>query len=146
MGNNKILIAGLVGGIVSFVTGYLIWGIALAGFAEANAGSVIAARADADMQFWSIILGSLAGGMMIAIIFGRWANISTMKTGAIAGAVIGLLIGINFNFILFGTTLLTTIPLVIVDSLAYAVLYAVIGGVVGMMLGRSVPEMAEAAA
>ena len=56
MGNNKILIAGLVGGVVSFLAGYLIFGLALQGFAEANAGSVIANRADDDFQFWYIYM------------------------------------------------------------------------------------------
>ncbi|MFK7846265.1 MAG: hypothetical protein AB8G77_13290 [Rhodothermales bacterium] len=145
MGNNKILIAGLVGGIVSFLTGFLIWGIALASFAEANAGPASGVTKE-GMDFWAIILGSLAGGMMIAVIFGRWAHIKTAKTGATAGALIGILIGININFIMFGTTFITTLPLAIVDSIAYAVLYAIIGAVVGLMLGKGVPALEEAVA
>ncbi len=146
MGNNKILIAGLVGGIVSFIAGYLIWGLALKGFAEANAGAVIANRANEDFQFWAIILGSLASGFLIAMIYGKWATISTLKTGAINGGIIGLLLGISSSFIMYGTTELLTMPLVIVNTIGYGVLYAIIGGVVGLMLGRDVPVMAETGA
>lgn len=145
MGNNNILIAGLVGGIVSFITGFLIWGIALESFAEVNAGSATGVTKE-GMDFWAIILGSLAGGMLVAIIFGRWAHIKTAKTGATAGAIIGILLGININFIMFGTTFVTTLPLAIVNSIAYAVLYAVIGAVVGLMLGKGVPALEEVAA
>lgn len=146
MVNSKILIAGLVGGIVSFLCGFLIFGIALDGFAEANGGAIDASKADADYKMWSIFLGAMASGFMMAMIFGRWASISTVKTGAIAGSIIGVLIGINFNFIMYGTTELMTMPLVIVNSIAYAALYALIGAAVAYMLGRNVPAMAEATA
>lgn len=149
MGTQKILIAGVVGGLVAFVSGYLIWGLALAGFAEGQMANVTAtnvARADADMDWLMLILGSIAGGLMISLIFGRWAGISTLKTGAIAGAMIGLLIGINHEFIIYATTNLSTMPMAIVDSLGYAVMFGIVGGVVGLMLGKGVPAMAEATA
>ena len=149
MGNNKILVAGLVGGIVSFLGGFLIWGIGLDGFAASQMATTAAtnvSREDADMVYWAVILGALASGFMVALIFGRWANIKTLKTGAIAGAIIGLLIGVNFNFIMFGTTQITTLSLAAVDAIGYALLYALIGGSVGFMLGRGVPALEEAVA
>ena len=39
MGTNKLVFATLAGAITSFLLGYLLYGIALAGFFEANMGS-----------------------------------------------------------------------------------------------------------
>ena len=143
MGTNKILIAGLVGGIASFFTGFLIWGVALAGMPESQGVTNIMKESP---DYWAVVLGSLASGMMIAVIYGQWAHIKTWKTGASRGAIIGLLLGINYAFLFLGTTSLSTVPMAIVDSIAYAVLYAVIGAVVGLMLGRGVPALEEATA
>ena len=146
MGNNKILISGLVGGIVSFLVGFIIWGLALEGFAANNMGSASGVTKEEMGDMWAVVLGALASGFLVAFIFGRWANIKTVQTGAKAGAIIGLLLGININFIMFGTTHITTLPLAIVDALAYGLLYTAIGATVGWMLGRGVPALEEATA
>ncbi len=39
MNTNKILLAGLIGGVVAFVLGFLFYGVLLTDFFEANAGS-----------------------------------------------------------------------------------------------------------
>ena len=146
MGNNKILISGLVGGIASFLTGFIVWGIALDGFAQNNMGSATGVTKEEMGDMWAVVVGALASGFLVAFVFGRWANIKTLQTGAKAGLVIGLLLGVNINFIMYGTTHITTLPLAIVDALAYGALYTVIGAVVGWMLGRGVPALEEAVA
>ena len=105
MKNNKIVIAGLIGGIVAFILGFLLYGMALSIFFESNQGSATGVnRADGEMVWWAMVVGHLAYGFLIAIIFGRWANISTFVTGAKAGAVIGGLIALAYDMILYGST------------------------------------------
>ena len=146
MADNKILIAGLVGGIVSFLAGFLIWVVLLGGFADANAGSATGVTKEEMGDMWATILGALCSGYLVALIFGKWASISTWKTGAKRGAILGLLIGLNINLIMYGTTHITTLQLALVDSLAYTLLYTIIGAVVGFMLGRGVKTLEEAMA
>ncbi|MCB0639144.1 MAG: hypothetical protein KDC54_21085 [Lewinella sp.] len=137
MNTNKILIAGLVGGVVAFILGFLLYGLALSGFFEDNMGSATGVmRKEADFQWVPMVLGHLTWGLLLAIIFGRWANISTLATGAKAGAVIGLLVGCTVDLINLGSTNLMNLTGTIGDIVVMTVMGAVVGGVVAMMLGR----------
>lgn len=137
MNTNKILLAGLLGGVAAFLLGWLVWGIVLAKFMAANAGSATGVmRAESDMVWWALILGNLANGFLLAVIYGRWANISTFATGAKAGAVIGLLIALSYDMIMLGTSNIMTLNGAVVDILASAVVTGIVGGVVGWFLGR----------
>ncbi len=137
MNTNKILLAGLIGGVASFLLGWLVWGVVLMGFMKENAGSATGVmRADNEMIWWALILGNLAGGLLLAMIYGRWGSISTFVTGAKAGAVIGLLIGISYDMIMYATSNIMTMNGALVDIVANAVVTGLVGGVVGWFLGR----------
>ena len=136
--NNKILIGGLIGGIAAFLLGWVIYGMALQGVMEANTTEAAKStmRAEEDMVWWAMILGNLALGFLFALIYGRWANISTFKTGAIAGAVIGLLWGLSFDLMMYSMSTLYTLTGVAIDVIAFAVMCALVGGIVAWWLGR----------
>lgn len=137
MNTNKIIVAGLVGGVVAFMLGFLIYGMALESFMAKNAGSATGVMRDqADFQWIPMILGHLSFGLFFAVIFGRWATISTFATGAKAGAVLGFLIGFAYDMINYGSTNLMNLTGAIVDILVGTVIAAIVGGVVGLMLGR----------
>ncbi|MCB0663755.1 MAG: hypothetical protein KDC24_13495 [Saprospiraceae bacterium] len=138
MSTNKILIAGLIGGIILLVAGFIFYGLALTGFYEANMGSATGVnRAEEDMVWWAMIVGHLAAGLLLAIIFGRWANISTLQTGFIAGMVIGLLMGVAYSFITFATTNVYNLTITIVDPIVMAVMHGLGGAGVAWYLGRN---------
>lgn len=137
MSTNKILIAGLVAGIVAFFLGWLVWGIVLAGMSESFAGTATGVnRGEEDMIWWALVLGNLLMGLFFAYIFGRWANITTPATGAKAGGIIGLLIASSWDLTMYGTTNLMNLNGVIADIIASAVVSAVVGAVAAWMLGR----------
>ncbi len=134
---NKIIIAGLVGGVVAFVLGFLVWGLALSSFLEANTGSATGVMRDESDFLWiPMILGHISWGILFAYIFGQWANISTFATGTSAGATLGFLIGFTYEMINLGSTHLTTLTGSIVNIIAMTVVSALVGGVVAIMLGR----------
>lgn len=137
MRTNKILLAGLAGGVVYFLLGWLIYGMVLASFMDGQSTpeGMAVMRPDDGMVFWAMIVGNIAGGMLLAVIFGRWANISTWQTGAMAGAVIAGLMAMSFDFLLYGTTTMMTLTGVLADIVVYAVLGAIGGAVVAMVLG-----------
>jgi hypothetical protein len=139
MNTNKFLLGTLAGGVALFILGYLVWGMALMGFMESNAGSATGVM-KTDMVWWSLILGNLFWGALLSYIFLKWAGISTFAGGASAGAVLGLLISGGIDFIMYGTSNLMNLTAVIVDIIANIVVMAIVGGVVGLVLGSGKSE------
>ena len=137
MSNSKIFTAGLVGAIVAFLLGFIVYGNLLAEFFVENSGSASGVmRGDDEMQWIPMILGHLTWGLLFAVIFGRWANITTFATGAKAGALLGFLIGASFDLIQLGSTHIPNLTGVIVDIIVMSIISAIVGGVVGWFLGR----------
>lgn len=136
MNSNKILVAGLIGGIVAFILGWLVYGMALSGFFQANHGSATGVdRAPEEMVFWAMIVGHLAIGYLLAIIYGRWANISTPETGAKAGAVLGALMGL-IALIDYGVSNVSNLNAILANVVVEAVILAIVGAAVAWWLGR----------
>lgn len=135
MNTNRILLAGIAGGVTFFILGFLVYGMLLMKFFAANVGTAQGVMKDPP-EFWALAVGNLAWGFLLAIVFGRWAGIKTFSTGAMAGAVIGALMSATYNFNALGTTNITTLNAVLVDIVVFAVMNILIGGVVGWVLGR----------
>ena len=141
MNANKILLSGLIGGAVAFLLGFLFYGLLLADFFESNAGAATGVmRDESDFIWWAMILGHLAWGLLFAVVFGRWTNIKTYATGVSAGAVLGLLISLTYNLISYGSTNISTLTALVVDTLIMTLVSGVVGGVVGWFLGRNVED------
>lgn len=137
MNTNKILLAGLIGGAVAFLLGFLFYGLLLSEFFASNMGSATGVmRGDEEMQWIPMIVGHIAWGMLFAVIFGRWAGISTFATGAKAGALIGALDGLAFDMIQLGSTHVSNLTGALVDVVVLTVVSAITGGVVGWFFGR----------
>ena len=137
MNTNKILIAGVIGGVVAYALGFLTFGIALRDFFQANSGSATGVmKAPDEIQMIPMIIGHLTWGLLFALIYGRWANIKTFATGAKAGAVIGLLSAATFDLINLGAMNISTTTGVIVNIVCVTVISAIVGGTVGWFLGR----------
>jgi len=133
MNTNKILLGGIIGGIVFFLLGWLIYGMMLYDFMSAN-GNQCAARPETEMIWWALILGNIAGGLMLAVIF-SWSNVTTMSGGMVKGAIIGLFYSIMFDFMMYSmSTFFTSITPVIVDICVSTVMTAVAGAVIAWIM------------
>jgi hypothetical protein len=133
MNINRILLAGLVGGVFAFLAGWLIFGILLKDMMPAGMVSVM--RKDEDFVFWAIILSNLFWGITLAYIFVQWANISTWQAGAFAGAVLGFLISASYDFGFYSMTTLYSIQDVLTDIIINTLWVGLIGAVIGWWLG-----------
>ena len=134
--NTKVLLAALAGGVATFLLGWLLYGIALKGFFESNMGTATGVmRGEEDMQLWAVFVGNVAWSLLLALLYSRWAAITTFMSGATAGAWIGFLMALGYDMIGFGTTNMGTLTAALVDPIVNAVLGAVAGGVVGWVLG-----------
>jgi hypothetical protein len=89
--NAKIfLVSGIVGGLVNFLLGWLLYGIVFESQFPVKEGDV--------MNITMIALGSLVSGLFVAYIFTKWAHISNWMTGIKSGAFLGLFLALYWNF------------------------------------------------
>lgn len=128
-----MLIGGVLGGVVLFLLGWLIYGII---FADSMSGQACM-RAHDDLNLIMIGLGNVLTGLMLAYIYSKWATISTFMGGAMAALVIGLLMYGGMSFLMYGTmTIYADIKSVLMDIVMSTVMLAIAGGVVGWWMGR----------
>ncbi|WP_299556171.1 DUF1761 family protein [Seonamhaeicola sp.] len=128
MKTKNFLVAGIAGGIVDYLLGWLFYGIVFKdSFPQPEESSQ-------TMIF--ILLGCLTFGLFISYIYNQWAQISTLATGAKAGIVIGIFMGLITNFFRIAMTPETTFQLAALDVGISIVLATVVGAVVGLINGK----------
>ena len=131
--NNKLLIGGLIGGVASFLVGYLIFVLALGTTLEAHTMPGIGREAP---ELIHIFLGNLAFGFLLSYLLTK-SNTSGFANGATMGLITGLLITLGFNLVRFGTTkVIADITGLLLDTVAVGVLFAVVGGIIGAYFAR----------
>ena len=140
MNTNRFLLAGLVGGIVYLLLGYLVWGILLA---DVMSDPDSAGFMRDTPIWWALIIGNLAMGLLVAYIFERWARISTAETGAVAGATLGAFMAMTYDFVMYGTSNAISLTGVLIDIVAMTIVLAIVGAVVGWMLGRGADAVTD---
>ncbi|HKJ43643.1 MAG TPA: hypothetical protein VKA27_16215 [Sunxiuqinia sp.] len=137
MSTQRIIYAGLGGGVVYFLLGWLFYGILLADFFASNAGSAIGVNREMDeMLMWSILLGNLLFGFLLAIILGSWAKVKSIGDGVKKAAIIGLLMTAAVDFTMYGTSNLMTLGGSIGDIITSVVITSIVGLVVAWILSK----------
>jgi hypothetical protein len=96
--NTKVLLAALAGTVTSFLTGWVIYGMLLKGYFDGQVMEGARSVMRAEPTMWAIALGCLAWALLLALIYSRWAGISTFKSGAIAGAWVTGLVAAGADF------------------------------------------------
>jgi hypothetical protein len=133
MNSQKFLVGGIVGGIIYFLLGWVIYGMLLKDFMAAN--STMPMRADADIIWWALAVGQLAGGFLMAYIVGK-ANATSAGAGAAVGFIVGLLFCLSMDLTMYATTTAySSMKALAADVAASAVMSAIVGGVVGWVMG-----------
>ena len=123
MNTKSFLLSGIVGAIVYFLLGWLFYGVL---FPELHGNS--------EPCMWMIALGCLFMALLIALIFNRWANISTFSTGLKAGFVIGLLYSLSMCFFWFSSKCISTdfFITVAIETISLAIVGGAIGAASGL--------------
>lgn len=135
MNAKRFAIGTLVGGVALFLLGFLLYGILLAKFFEANTGSATGVSKEA-MEMWALALGNLAYAALLVYVFENWASISSFAGGLRAGLIIGLLVSLSYDLIMYGTTNIMNLTGVAGDVVVYAIMTGLAGGIIGWVLGR----------
>ena len=132
MNTNKILLSALAGGVAYFFLGWVVYGMLL--------GDVFMTPSESTkepMVMWAMAVSCLFYGLLFAVIFGRWAGISTFKSGFMAGGVIGAIISLSMNLSMFSMSNSVTLEMVGIDFVVAGILAGITGGIVGWVLGYS---------
>ena len=132
MCTKRLAIATLVGGIVMYAVGYLIWDIAFAEF-FASSGSDKVARETAFI--WPQILGTFSLAALVTLGVGK-GNQSSIAEGFKIGATVGFLVWFGVDFIRYGHQDVLSLTATIVDPLLEIVRSGIGGAVIASVLGR----------
>lgn len=131
----KLLIGGILGGILYFGLGYLVYGNLLMNFMKEHPGTATGVdRAMDDFHFLYLAAGNLAMGFLLAYVFVK-SNVNSMAGGLFTGGIIGALISVGIDCMMYGTTNIISKTAMAADVVAMTVISAIIGAVVGMVMG-----------
>lgn len=132
--NNRVLLSALAGGVAMFLAGWVVYGMLLMDtMKNLNPGSAAVAKDPPELG--GIAVSNILWGLFLALVFERWAKISTWQAGAIAGAWTSALLSASIDLSYLSMTTMFSPAGVVVDVLAGTVLGAVGGAVVGWALG-----------
>lgn len=139
--NLRVLVAAVVGAIIMFFLGWLIFGIALQSFLQANTIQYPGLMKEPMPDMLPLVLSNFAFAWLYAFIFDQWAGVRTFVGGALAGITIAipLAIAIDLQYLAF-MNIYRTITVLFVDVAAVAVMNAITGGVMGFILGKMAPK------
>ena len=136
--STKQWVAGtLVGGIVVFGVGYLLFVVLLADYYAANGGSATGVVREPPLV-WAIAVGALAYAALIVYAMRAQAASMNVASGTKVGAIVGFLIWACADFTLYGGTNMSNLTITVVDPLVEVVH----GGIAGAVLGAVLPKLA----
>jgi hypothetical protein len=132
--NTKPILAVLASGVTGFFLGWLIFGIALAGFYEANMTHYDGLMKDPP-EMWGFIVGNLSLGILYTYVFHYLAGIKSFGKGFVSGVIITFLVAVTYDVYFYAGMNLYTGTGLVVDVLANTLLGGLMAGVAGLVLG-----------
>ena len=124
----RLVLGTVVGGLVLFLLGYLVYGVLFASFFATNVGTATGVTRE-PFNFVALLLGQLAFAAILTMIFG-WSAVRSAGQGAKIGALAGLLFFLGIDLTLYATTNVQNLAASLVDALLAALLFAVSGAVI----------------
>ena len=137
MDTKRFLAGTVVGGIVLYAFGYLIFTVGAASFYAANAGGATGVVRPAEIM-WAVALGAFAYAALICYAMGA-RTASGLSGGAKVGAIVGFLAWFTVDFILYGVSDVANLTRTIVDPLLELVHGGIGGAVIGLVIAKMKP-------
>lgn len=132
--NTKTLLAALIGGVFYFFLGWLVFGYLMADYSMANT-TQYAGLMKNPPNLVTLFISNFLWALLIAIIYSKWANISTFGAGLSAGFWIAAPMMAAYNLDYHSFFNLYTSTYLAVNFLVGTFFVAVGGGVIGCALG-----------
>ena len=129
----RLTLATLAGALAGFITEILLYGVLLADFFAANAGSATGVnREKPDLVM--IALGQIPLALLLAVLIRRGGVRPSLASGARLGAIFGFLLELGVDLTMYGTTNVANLTATLVDPFVTLVQGAVTGAVIGLVL------------
>jgi len=141
MDMKRVAVGTIVGGIVLYIVGYLIFDVAVADFYAANRGSATGAFRDTPIV-WAVVLADFALALLVTLCIAGRAASQTIGGGFITGGVIGFLVWFHADFTSYGYLNVWNMPIPIVDPLLEIIHEGVAGAAIAALLMR-IPAAAK---
>jgi hypothetical protein len=133
--NVKILRGTVVGGIVVFLVGWLIYGVLLMDYMKANMNQCTA-RPEGVMIWWAMIASQFLSALLLTLVL-KWSGAKGIADGLKTGALFGILLGASMDLSFWSmTTLYNNLGVLAVDVVVYTLLMAVMGMVIVLVWGK----------
>lgn len=139
MDTKRFAVGTIVGAVVLYALGYLIFDLAFKNFYAANAGSATGVDR-ASQIIWAMAVANLAYAALVTYVIGSQSGDVTPGAGFRIGAIVGCLAWATADFIYFGSTNTATLTRTVVDPL----LEIVHGGVAGAAIVVALRALAPA--
>jgi hypothetical protein len=107
MDAKRSLTGALVGGIVLYAAGYLIFDLAFENFYRANVGSATGVDRGGQLV-WAMLVANLAYGALITFVIENRTGTLSIGRGAGIGAIVGFLLWCTADFVYYATTNIAT--------------------------------------
>ncbi|HUF08741.1 MAG TPA: hypothetical protein VMO47_05430 [Rhodothermales bacterium] len=130
----RLVIGTVVGTVVLYAVGELLWGMLFADFFEANTGSATGVSRE-EYILWSLVLGELLYALAINLGLELQQGTKTIATGLIVGAVIGALAWGIADFTHYGVNNVRNLTATVADVVLEGVRGGVTGAIVVTVLG-----------
>ena len=134
MDAKRFVLGTVVGGLVLFGLGYLIWEVLFGGFFAANAGPATGVARE-PWVLWAVIAGNLSMGALITVVLG-WARASSVGAAVRVAATAGFLIWLGVDLTLYGVWNVSNLTATIVDPFLELVHFGITGGVIAAVTGK----------
>lgn len=134
MNISKLLIGAVVGGIVLFFLGWLIYGNLLMSFMRHHTGEIGHHADRREMLYLYLVVGNLLQGALLSYILVK-SNVSSLIGGVVTGAVVGLLMAASVDAIMYATTLMLSKQSMVADIAATTIMSAIAGGAIALVTG-----------
>jgi hypothetical protein len=131
----RFLTGTIVGGIVLYIVGYLIFSMAFASFYAANTGSATGVDRESEVM-WAVVLGAFAYAALICYTMGR-RGVSGLGEGFMVGAIVGFLLWACADFTLYGVENVSNLTRTVVDPLLEIVHGGIGGATIALVASKA---------
>ena len=136
MDAKRFVTGSVVGGIVLYAVGYLIWDVAFADFFRANAGPATGVPRDTQV-IWAVAVGNLAYGTLVTWVMLSRGGTTAIGAGLRIGATVGFLMWVGVDFIFYGVMNLSNLTATMTDPLLELVHGGLAGAAIAAVAGKA---------
>ncbi len=141
--SNKVLVGGILAGVVSFFLGWILYGLLLMDYMKENMNHC-ASRPDEQMIWWALIASNLILGIFLAKVV-DWSGAADAMAGMRNCGVAGLLLALYYDLMFYSfTTVYSNMTAMVVDIVAMTVFFGILGAFLGWFMNRGKPTAAAA--